>query len=77
MSSDPLNPATSLLVRDRVRRAQTLSMSPAERLAAMQRLLARSRALLERNPDGLAHFRARNFAARAIGRHATMDADDS
>ena len=77
MSSDPLNPATSLLVRDRVRRAQTLSMSPAERLASMQRLLARSRALLERNPDGLAHFRARNFAARAIGRHATMDADDS
>lgn len=77
MSSDPLNPATSLLVRDRVRRAQTLSMSPAERLAAMQRLLARSRALLERNLDGLAHFRARNFAARAIGRNATMDADDS
>jgi hypothetical protein len=52
-------------------------MSPAERLAAMRRLLARSRALLERNPDGLAHFRARNFAARAIGRNATMDADDS
>jgi hypothetical protein len=77
VSTESLNPAAGLLARDRVRRAQTLSMSPAERLAAMRRLLARSRALLERNPDGLAHFRARNFAARAIGRNATMDADDS
>jgi len=75
--TEPSNPAASLLARDRVRRARTLSMSPAERLTAMRRLLAQSKAILERNPAGLSHFRARNFAARAIGRKVTMDVDDS
>jgi hypothetical protein len=52
-------------------------MSPAERLAAMRRLLAQSRAILERHPQGLAHFRRRNFAARSIGRKAEANTDDS
>lgn len=40
--------------------------TPAERLAAMRTLIERSWAMLQRNPQGLAHFRSRNFKARAI-----------
>ena len=73
-----IDPAASLLpARDRAQRARALRMSPAERLAAMRRLLAQSRAILERHPQGLAHFRRRNFAARSIGRKAEANADDS
>ena len=73
-----IDPAASLLsARDRAQRARALRMNPAERLAAMRRLLAQSRAILERHPQGLAHFRRRNFAARSIGRKAEANADDS
>jgi len=73
-----IDPAASpLSARDRAQRARALRMSPAERLAAMRRLLAQSRAILERHPQGLAHFRRRNFAARSIGRKAEANADDS
>jgi len=40
--------------------------TPAERLAAMRRLLEASWAMVRRNPAGLAHFRRRNFKARAL-----------
>jgi hypothetical protein len=69
MSATSVDPAASLAARDRIRRAVALRMSPAERLAAMRRLLDQSRVILERHPDGLAHFRRRNFAARAVGRN--------
>jgi hypothetical protein len=73
-----IDPAASpLSARDRAQRARALRMSPAERLAAMRRLLAQSRAILERHPQGLAHFRRRNFAARSIGRNAEANTDDS
>jgi hypothetical protein len=77
MPSTSIDPVVRLAARDRVRRALALRMSPAERLAAMRRLLAQSRAILERHPEGLAHFRRRNFAARAVGREAAANADDS
>jgi len=69
--------ANRLLARNRAVRAQSLRMSPAERLAAMRQLLEQSRALLERHPEGLDHFRRRNFAARSIGRKAEANTDDS
>lgn len=40
--------------------------TPSERLAAMRLLIERSWALLQHNPTGLAHFRSRNYKARAI-----------
>lgn len=69
--------ASPLSACDRVQRAQALRMNPAERLAAMRRLLAQSRAILERHPEGLAHFRRRNFAANSIGPKAEANAEDS
>ena len=69
--------ASPLLARDRALRARSLRMSPAERLAAMRQLLAQSRAILERHPEGLDHFRRRNFAARSIGQKAEANTDDS
>jgi hypothetical protein len=78
MSAEMIDSAASCLsARDRVQRARALRMSPAERLEEMRRLLAQSRAILERHPEGLAHFRRRNFAARSIGRKAEANADDS
>lgn len=76
MLTESIDPADSLSARDRVRRARTRTMSPAQRLAAMRRLLAQAREILERSPTGLAHFRRRNFAARAVGRKAGMDRHD-
>jgi hypothetical protein len=52
-------------------------MSPAERLAAMRLLLEQSRAILERHPAGLAHFRRRNFMARSLARKVRARADDA
>jgi hypothetical protein len=77
MITESTDPADSLSARDRVRRARARTMSPAQRLAAMRRLLAQSREILERSPAGLAHFRRRNFAARAVGRKVGMDVYDS
>ncbi|MFM8290360.1 MAG: hypothetical protein ACKOC4_01515 [Planctomycetia bacterium] len=66
-ASDSL-PQPDLGPRDRARRSQVLALSPRERLAAMQRLIDRSWAVLQGHATGLAHFRRRNFKARAIGR---------
>ena len=77
MITESIDPSDSLSARDRVRRARALAMSPAQRLAAMRKLLAQSRQILERSPAGLAHFRRRNFAARAVGRKAGMDGYDA
>lgn len=77
MTKESVDPAAGLAARDRIRRALALRMSPAERLAAMRRLLDQSRAILERHPDGLTHFRRRNFAERAVGRTVGTNADDS
>lgn len=41
-------------------------MTPGERLAAMRDLIARSWALLEANPDGMARFLRRNHHSRAV-----------
>jgi hypothetical protein len=58
--------ANSLAPRDRVRRQRSLAMSPAERLAAMRQLIEQSWAILQKNPEGVARFRRRNFQARAV-----------
>jgi hypothetical protein len=52
--------------RDRHSRSRMRAATPAERLAAMRRLLEASWAMVRRNPAGLAHFRRRNFKARAL-----------
>ena len=77
MPTESIDLAAGLSARDRVRRARARTMSPAQRLAAMRRLLAQSRQILERSPAGLAHFRRRNFAARAVGRRAGMEGHDA
>jgi hypothetical protein len=77
MITGPIDPTDSLAARDRVRRARARSMSPAQRLAAMRRLLGQSREILERSPAGMAHFRRRNFAARSVGRKSGMDGHDA
>ena len=78
MPSDATNPAAiAMPARDRARRARDFQRSPAERLAAMRRLLDQARTILEGNPEGLAHFRRRNFAARAVGRRTAVAADDA
>lgn len=77
MSNESIDPAERLSARDRVRRARARTLSPAQRLEAMRHLLARSRAILERSPAGLAHFRRRNFSIRAVGRTSRMDVHDS
>ena len=63
-------PATATSVdmaaRDRNLRLSMNTATPAERLAAMRTLIEQSWAILRRNPEGLAHFRRRNYKARAI-----------
>jgi len=41
-------------------------LSPRERMAAMQKLIDQSWAVLQAKPKALAHFRARNHHKRAI-----------
>jgi hypothetical protein len=78
MTAETIDPTASrIAARDRARRARAFSLSPAERLAAMRRLLEQARTILERHPEGLAHFWRRNFAARSIGRSAAACANDS
>jgi hypothetical protein len=74
-ATDPA--ASSMPARDRVRRTRDFQRSPAERLAAMRRLLDQARTILEGSPEGRAHFRRRNFAARALGRRTAVAADDA
>ena len=55
-----------MTARDRRLRLRWNTATPADRLAAMRALIERSWAMLQRNPQGLAHFRSRNYKARAI-----------
>jgi hypothetical protein len=41
----------------------------------MQRLIDEAWAVLERHPEGLAHFRRRNFRSRAVSRSRETLAD--
>ena len=59
-------PAIDLAARDRHLRLRINAATPAERLAAMRDLIERSWDMLQRNPEGLAHFRSRNYRARAV-----------
>lgn len=67
--SDPVAPSLipDLGARDRVRRQECLSLTPHERLTKMQRLIDEAWRVLERHPEGLAHFQRRNFKARSVG----------
>ncbi|MFM7108098.1 MAG: hypothetical protein ACKOZU_05785 [Planctomycetaceae bacterium] len=58
--------SAELAARDRHARARAAAMTPGERLAAMRDLIARSWALLEANPDGMARFLRRNHHSRAV-----------
>ncbi len=68
-------PTPNLRPRDRLQRARFLALTPTERLAAMQRLIDESWAMLVQNPAGVAHFRRRNFHARAIRRYLEPQAN--
>lgn len=58
--------AVDMTARERHLRLHIQTATPAERLAAMRVLIERSWAMLRRNPEGLAHFRSRNYRARAV-----------
>jgi hypothetical protein len=58
--------AEQLARRDSYRRKLALLKTPAERMRDFAELQRRSRAILESNPEGYAHFIRRNFKARAI-----------
>ena len=67
MNEAPMkNEREALAARHRQQQAEFLALPPRERLAAMQRLIDDSWAVLSRNPAGLAHFLARNYRARSI-----------
>jgi len=55
-----------MTARDRHVWRRMNAATPSERVAAMRLLIERSWALLQQNPTGLAHFRSRNYKARAI-----------
>lgn len=65
-----MKPEIDMTPRDRHARLRMRAATPAERLVAMRRLLEASWAVLRRNPEGLAHFRRRNFKARALAKGA-------
>ena len=67
--------APDLRPRDHILQAHAQVLSPRERLAAMQRLIDEAWAVLARHPAGLAHFRRRNFSARAVRRLSETSAD--
>ena len=66
MLKPAIAPVIDLAARDRHLRLRADTATPAERLAAMRDLIERSWAMLRRNPEGLAHFRSRNYRARAV-----------
>ena len=68
------NEREALAARHRQQQARFLALSPQERLAAMQRLIDDSWAVLRRNPTGLAHFVKRNYRARS-GHYRPQDDD--
>ena len=55
-----------LAARVRHQQRRNRMLSPRERMAAMQKLIDQSWAVLQANPAALAHFRARNHRKRAI-----------
>jgi len=66
MQESATAPAADMTARDRHVWRRMKAATPSERLAAMRLLIERSWALLQKNPTGLAHFRSRNYKARAI-----------
>lgn len=56
----------ALAARDRHLAARAVVRTPAERLAAMQRLITDAWALLAANPEGMGHFMRRNFRSRSV-----------
>ena len=62
-SADPNLPGAA---RERHLAAAARARSPEARLLVLEELLARSRALLEANPAGHAHFLRRNYRARSV-----------
>jgi hypothetical protein len=71
-----LSMRAELAARDRYLRHKMWQMTPRERLAAMARLMEQSRALLEKNPEAMAHFMRRNFKARATRADEASHHDD-
>jgi hypothetical protein len=65
-ASRPPAPASDLTPRDRHLRSRAQSLTPSERLAAMRAILASSWAMLQRHPEGVAHWLQRNYRARAV-----------
>ena len=55
-----------LAARARHQQRRNLMLTPQERMAAMQKLIDQSWAVLQAKPKALAHFRARNHHKRAI-----------
>jgi hypothetical protein len=70
MQESATAPAVDMTARDRHVWRRMNAATPSERLAAMRLLIERSWALLRQNPTGLAHFRSRNYKARAISHSA-------
>ena len=70
MQESATAPAVDMTARDRHVWRRMNAATPSERLAAMRLLIERSWALLQHNPTGLAHFRSRNYKARAISHSA-------
>jgi hypothetical protein len=68
-------PGPDLAARDRARRRADLALTPRERLSAMQQLIDRAWEVLARHPEGLAHFKRRNFKARSIRRQPELGTD--
>ena len=71
----PAAPVPDLRPRDHFLRSRGSALSPRERLSVMQRLIDEAWAVLERHPEGLAHFRRRNFRSRAVSRSRETLAD--
>ena len=69
-SADPNLPGAA---RERHMAAAARARSPEARLLVLEELLARSRALLEANPAGRAHFLRRNYRARSVAVPADHD----
>lgn len=69
-SADPNLPGAA---RERHLAAAARARSPEARLLVLEELLARSRALLEANPAGRAHFLRRNYRARSVAVPADHD----
>lgn len=77
MSDSTLPLQQSLTARDQFLRKRSLDFAPAERLAAMQKILDSARYLLEQNPQGRMHFLQRNYRARSIRNTGQQECHDT